>query len=118
MFDQSLIEAWSRAFFLTLTIEAPIVLVGLVRTPVPRRVSTFLVANLISHPLLWFVFPRFNPYAVWLGVAEALVIAIEWQIFWLCFKSSYSRSYLFLVALCANTTSTLIGLALSQTQAS
>lgn len=53
--------AWLRAFLLTAAIELPVVLVATRRlTHVSRwrRALLALFAQLSTHPLVWFVFPR------------------------------------------------------------
>lgn len=50
---------WLVGFGLTLLFEAPIVLRLLARSEPRwvRRVTLFLFANLVTHPLVWFFFP-------------------------------------------------------------
>ncbi len=50
---------WLVGFALTLLLEAPIVRWFLARAEPRwrRRVSLFLFANLVTHPLVWFFFP-------------------------------------------------------------
>lgn len=53
-------HAWLMAFLATVAVEAPIV-VGLTRghpTPAWRRGVIAIFAQLVTHPLVWFVFPR------------------------------------------------------------
>jgi len=72
------ISAWALAFGLTVLIEAPIV-VAILRGPViwPRALLIALGAQLITHPALWFIAPRFDPYWLWVGVMECAVTAVE-----------------------------------------
>ncbi len=52
--------AWLVAFLITVAVEAPIV-VGLTRrlaARAPRRFALAVFAQLATHPLVWFVFPR------------------------------------------------------------
>ncbi len=52
--------AWFVAFLITAAVEAPIV-VALTRgvaARVPRRFALAVFAQLATHPLVWFVFPR------------------------------------------------------------
>ena len=53
-------RAWLVAFLITAAVEAPIV-VALTRDVamrVPRRLLLAVFAQLATHPLVWFVFPR------------------------------------------------------------
>ena len=72
-------KAWAVAFIWTLALELPVVVL-LTR----RGFRTWwgpcvaaAVVNLITHPSLWFSFPRFEPYATWLLVAEGVVWTTE-----------------------------------------
>lgn len=71
--------AWARAFALTLLVEAPIAEVGLRPLgPRSRRLALFLVANIASHPAVWFVFPELGLSSrAWLIAAELWAVAIE-----------------------------------------
>ena len=107
-----MLEAWSRAFVLTLLIEGPIVVCGFQSVSLSRRFAIFLLANVLTHPALWFVFPRFEPYALWLLVAETCVIVVEWRIYANSFRRVYSWRYALMMSLGANATSTALGLLL------
>ena len=53
-------SAWLVAFLVTVAVEAPIVL-ALTRgseTGIARRLALVVFAQLATHPLVWFVFPR------------------------------------------------------------
>jgi len=53
-------RAWLVAFLITAAVEAPIVAALTARAPVRlwRRVLLAVFAQLATHPLVWFVFPR------------------------------------------------------------
>jgi hypothetical protein len=53
-------RAWLVAFLITVAVETPIVvaLTRRVGVPVPRRLLLAAFAQLATHPLVWFVFPR------------------------------------------------------------
>lgn len=72
------ITAWAWAFGLTVALEAPVVTL-ILRGPViwPRALLIALGAQLITHPVLWFVAPRFEPYWAWVTVMELAVFAVE-----------------------------------------
>jgi len=53
-------QAWLFAFLVTVAVEVPVV-VALTRshpTPAWRRALIAIFAQLVTHPLVWFVFPR------------------------------------------------------------
>ena len=65
--------AWLRTFLLTVGSEALVVSPAL-RTEAPqrwRRYRLILFANLVTHPLVWFVFTRIPARPTWLGAAIA-----------------------------------------------
>jgi hypothetical protein len=79
--------AWLVAFLITVAVEAPIV-VALTRNVAlraPRRFLLTVFAQLATHPLVWFVFPRLVGLTgrtslllseVWAWLAEALFYAL------------------------------------------
>jgi hypothetical protein len=54
-----MIVAWLRAFLLTVAIEGPLVMrfTAQSRVPWPKRACLILAAQLMTHPLVWYVFP-------------------------------------------------------------
>ena len=76
---------WLIAFGTTLLLEAPVVLWLLRRSEASlwRRVVLLLVANLVTHPLVWFFFPELPLRRLtslllsegWAFVAETLIYA-------------------------------------------
>ncbi|HEU4412252.1 MAG TPA: hypothetical protein VFS43_43825 [Polyangiaceae bacterium] len=80
-------SAWLRAFLLTALFEVPIVLALTRASPVParRRLALALFAQLVTHPLVWYVFPilpglsRSQTLALselWAWLGEALFYAV------------------------------------------
>lgn len=79
--------AWLLAFLVTVGVEAPIVL-ALTRgseTGAGRRFALVVFAQLATHPLVWFVFPRIVGLTgngamalaeLWAWVAEAAFYAL------------------------------------------
>jgi hypothetical protein len=67
------VAAWAKAFAFTLIVEVPIVVWLLRRDDrrVARRVTFAIYANLATHPIVWFVFPR------WIAARTASVAASE-----------------------------------------
>jgi hypothetical protein len=107
---------WFRAFLATLIFEA-LVVVPLLGKKYPhvRRFGALVLVNLATHPIVWFVIPALTrPKFSWV---ESVVISEIWAIlletwgFRLIFKELAWRRCL-LIALLANLTSTVVGLAL------
>jgi hypothetical protein len=70
------VEVWAEAFVLTLAVETPVLMLSLPR-PAARWVVASLGLNCLTHPALWYVVPRFEPWAAWVAVAEVGVWATE-----------------------------------------
>jgi len=80
-------HAWLMAFLATVAVEVPIV-VALTRghpTPAWRRTLIAIFAQLVTHPLVWFVFPRLVGLTgrsslalseLWAWLAEAAFYAV------------------------------------------
>jgi hypothetical protein len=111
---------WCKAFALTLALELPIAVL-LLRgrsggAPVGRRVAAVLVANLASHPAVWFVFPELGTNSAAVLVASELwAFASEAAIYRLIFAGppplAWRRAVL--VSAVANALSFLVGKALT-----
>jgi hypothetical protein len=92
-----LVLLWFRAFVWTQLLEQ--LAAGYVlRTSLPRarRISVIAVANLASHPAVWFVFPELGaglrwPHALTLFVSEAWAFGLEAWIYWLFLGSARWR---------------------------
>jgi hypothetical protein len=109
---------WFKAFALTLAIELPIaarLLRGQAGAPLGRRLGAVLVANLASHPAVWFVFPELsrNSAAV-LAASEFWAFASEVAIYRLIFTGPPALTWrrAVLVSGVANAVSFFIGKAL------
>lgn len=83
----SLLAPWLRAFAWTVIVES-VIAVTLLRPACPSRLrgaGVVLIANFVSHPLLWFVLARlsfpFGPRTLWLEawawLAEAIVYRVS-----------------------------------------
>jgi hypothetical protein len=70
---------WARAVALTLAMEQPRYFLLLRREGFGARTAlgAGLAANVVSHPLLWFAFPMFEPYVAYAAAGEAMVIGVE-----------------------------------------
>jgi hypothetical protein len=106
---------WLEAFGLTVAIEEAILL-PLLRSVEPsllRRVMAVLIANLSTHPLVWFFFTRLGlSYATGAFVAEAWAFGFEIVVYRVIFaRASWARCALASVA--ANTGSLVLGLILA-----
>ena len=69
---------WLRAFALTLAVELAVAPVLLREGSLRRRLTVVLLANALSHPVVWFAFPLVDAsYTVRLLIAEAFAVASE-----------------------------------------
>jgi len=109
-------QLWLRAFALTVVIEAPIYTLML-RRGMRTLLATILLAiglQVVTHPALWFVAPRFEPYWAWVTVMELLVWLVEGLIAGAVITHPKGRRHALLwglfASLCANGVSTAIGL--------
>ncbi|HEX2690721.1 MAG TPA: hypothetical protein VHN14_29095 [Kofleriaceae bacterium] len=70
---------WLTAFTWTLAIELPIYALAIGRCFARwwSVVVVVLAINLVTHPMLWFVFPRITPRWLYVAVGEVTVTAIE-----------------------------------------
>ena len=113
--DPPYVRAWLCAFIVTLAIETPL-LARLARRSEPstrRRLAFVLVANLASHPLVWFVFPVLPlAWAVTTAISESWAWLLEAAIYRLAFARATAGSALAL-SLAANALSFVVGLVLS-----
>jgi hypothetical protein len=105
--------AWVRAFALTLAVEVPLFAIVTKRVAPPRqRVALAVVANLASHPLVWFAFPELGlGYRAWLGFAEAWALVSEALIYAMLLPTLGIRRAA-LLSLVANGASLSLGLVL------
>jgi hypothetical protein len=110
------IADWLRAFALTLLAELAIAvpLLATVERSVGRRIAFVVVANLATHPLVWFLFPglafgkpaRFALSELWAVLAEIAVYKLVWP--------SLRVRRAALVSLAANAASVAVGFALAR----
>ena len=106
----SLVWRWLLAFGLTVAIEIPLAS-WLLRGALQRRVALALVAQLASHPLVWFVFPEL-PVRYWtmIAIAETWAVVVEALIFVFVGQERWQRALG--ISLMTNGASYAIGLAL------
>lgn len=110
------IADWLRAFTLTLLAELVIAtpLLATVERSVGRRIAFVIVANLSTHPLVWFLFPglafggatRFALSELWAVLAEIAIYKLVWP------ALRVRRAAL--VSLAANAASVAVGFALAR----
>jgi hypothetical protein len=107
-------RAWLVAFALTVAIEAPVVL-ALTRGSTlgaPRRLAFVVFAQLVTHPLVWFVFPAIPG----LRGTTALALSEAWA--WLAESAFYALTLdvrptrALAISALANGASLLVGAAL------
>ena len=75
---------WVVAFAFTQAVEVPLWVLALdgYRTPRQRRATQAAIAfgaSALTHPIVWFVFPRIVPfgYVVMVAAAEAFAVVAE-----------------------------------------
>jgi hypothetical protein len=103
---------WLRAFGLTLLIELAIALPLLARVEprLWRRMAVVIVANLATHPLVWFLFPGLAIGAgARLALSEAWALLAELAIYRIVWSALPIRRAA-LVSLAANAASLIAGL--------
>ncbi|WP_438042127.1 hypothetical protein [Sorangium sp. So ce128] len=77
VFTDPLVAAWARAFAFTLLIELAVAspLLGAAERARGRRAALVAVANLASHPAVWFIFP-----ALAIGATARLALSELWAV--------------------------------------
>lgn len=101
--------AWAKAFALTQVVEAPIY-----KKVTPAPLWAALAPSAITHPFVWFVFPRLQergvPYLAMALAAETFAWLVEAAFLVLVRGVPLRRAAL--VSLLANAASVVVGLAL------
>src|SRR5688572_16208971 len=107
-----LVRAWLVAFVMTVAVEVPIV-AWLYRRREPalgRRLLLGVFASLLTHPAVWFIFPKLPlPYARQVALAELWAFALEGLYFHVVFPGDPRRAWLTTVV--ANGASLVFGYA-------
>ncbi|HTN89570.1 MAG TPA: hypothetical protein VL242_38095 [Sorangium sp.] len=77
VFTDPLVAAWSRAFAVTLLVELAVAapLLGPAEPSRCRRAALVAIANVASHPAVWFIFP-----ALALGATTRLALSELWAV--------------------------------------
>jgi hypothetical protein len=104
---------WLRAFGLTLIVELPIAapLLAAVEPRRARRIAVVALANLATHPLVWFLFPGLAlGRGARLALSEAWAFLVELAIYLLVWPALQFRRAA-LTSLLANGASFAVGLA-------
>jgi len=111
------VASWLRAFGLTLLFEIPPAtwMLAPVEPLVARRIAGVIVANLATHPLVWFLFPGLavGPGAR-LAASEAWAFAAEVAVYLIIWPALRPRRAA-LISLVANAASAGAGLLLART---
>ena len=80
--------AWVTAFAITITVEVAVAVPLLAATGVGllRRAALVVLANLATHPLVWFAFPQLGLFGnERLAISELFAVAVEaaaYALFW------------------------------------
>jgi hypothetical protein len=108
------VDAWFRAFLLTLVVEIPIVALLLRRweRSWPRLLLLICFANLASHPAVWFVLTQLLVIGTpgYIVIAEGWAIGCEALFYWAAFRGLPVRRAI-VASLVANAASFAVGLA-------
>ena len=110
------LSLWAEAFVWTLALETPIYLLWLrtrmVQWWAPLVVS--LAASSLTHPLLWYVVPAWEPYHEYLYVAETGVAIVEAGVVYAALRMSRvptgALAYACAASFTANAFSAIVGL--------
>lgn len=73
----SYVALWRWVFLLALALELPLIALAAPREHRVRATLASLLGNAVTHPLLWFVWPRLLPYNAALILGEAFAIGVE-----------------------------------------
>lgn len=112
-----MVSLWIRAFALTAALELAVAtpLLRIVEPALWRRMTLVTLANLLSHPLVWFVFPALGAsYLTTTCLSEAWAVAIE-AIFLSVVFPGASRAPLWGISMIANGTSWAAGIVVQTT---
>jgi hypothetical protein len=110
------VDAWLRAFLLTVAVELPVafwLLRG--RDPAgPRLAAVIVFASLLTHPAVWFVFPQvfYLSTPEYLLAAETWAVVVEAAFYWTVVRGVGPGRAL-AVSLAANLASFVAGLAVT-----
>lgn len=112
MTELDFVAEWARAFGVTLAVEAAVA-VPLLRAAdasLARRSVAVSLAQLATHPVVWFVLPAvIVPRALYLVLAETFAAVVEAVLYVLAFPA-LPRRRAFIVSVAANAASVTVGL--------
>jgi hypothetical protein len=84
----SVVELWLRAFVITLAVELAVGVPLLRDRTLSTRIAAVALANLSSHPIIWFVFLRLGlSFEARHILAEGWAIAVELGVYVLVFPT-------------------------------
>jgi len=95
--DAAYFRMMAVAYAITVSIEAPTLLVGLSRRhPIKHRLFSGFWLTACTYPILWLVLPRFfnlpEQHVLYLAVGETFVPIAECVLFWFAFGKAEPRS--------------------------
>lgn len=102
--SSDLITVWLWAFARTNLVEVPLyVWLGRKAGLSPKAAALVAVtANCLTHPALWFLAPRWEPYAAWIVTMELAIILFEAAWFRAWFRRSLRARQAFAMSFFAN----------------
>jgi hypothetical protein len=112
-------SAWLSAFVVTCLVETPYYVgfaMGFRRLAWPRAIVASLALQMMTHPVLWLVWPFVEPdadgqpmsYEALVVLAETLVILVEGTLLGIMWRGAWAQAYL--ASFVANAVSTLVGI--------
>ena len=96
---------WITAFALTLGIEY--VVVSLFLKDWHKAIVPVIIVNVVTHPLVWFVWPSLLPLPYWIIGAELFAFLAETVMYRYLLKIDWEKAVIF--SLAANMASYLAG---------
>jgi hypothetical protein len=68
---------WRWVFVLALALELPLIVLATAKGKRLRAAGASLIGNAVTHPALWFLWPRLLPYGAALVVGELAAVILE-----------------------------------------
>lgn len=104
------ILSFIKALIITLVIELIVAFIFILVTKLPKRILiSFLIANLISLPIVWFIFPLIGAIVLVIALSEIFAVIFEALFVYYTNKNSITLAKSFVLCLLANIASLIIG---------
>jgi len=106
------------ASFITIATEliAALLIFLILQTPKKKRLLfIILLGNIITLPMVWFIFPRVQPASLAIPLAEGFAVLFEAWWFWMVGKKQFSFPKSLILSIILNVISVIIGEIISLT---